>query len=304
MPSPALAQLELLLRARKLDHTLASQPSFHAETAASFAPSASAALKGGPASLWLPRGQISEIVGSRSSGRQTTLVSWLAAATARGELTALVDPLDMFDPSSADACGVDLARLLWVRGRALGSDRVSLPREAGDLRVQVEQAVKAVNLILQASGFGLVALDLGEVPVSVIGRLPLTTWRRLHRVIAGGETACVVVAGEPVARSVGGVTVALEAPNKERPGPTRNFTTENTEGTENQILKTSVSPVTSVVKDILPVAGSRRPAGGLHHVRVFPNRQIEGRLVHARGMRTERFTLSLNAEVCSACQTF
>lgn len=269
MPSPALAQLELLLRARKLDHTLASQPSFHAETAASFAPSASAALKGGPASLWLPRGQISEIVGSRSSGRQTTLVSWLAAATARGELTALVDPLDMFDPSSADACGVDLARLLWVRGRALGSDRVSLPREAGDLRVQVEQAVKAVNLILQASGFGLVALDLGEVPVSVIGRLPFTTWRRLHRVIAGGETACVVVAGEPVARSVGGVTVAL--------------------------------------KDILPAAGSRRPAGGLHHVRVFPNRQIEGRLVHARGMRTERFTLSLNAEdaeVCSVCQTF
>ena len=238
MPSAALLQLESLLHARKLDHTLASQRGYLAGE-----PTSSGTLND------LPRGQISEIVGPRSSGRQAVLVSWLAAATARRELTALVDPLDMFDPPSAAACGVDLARLLWVRGRALGPDRVSLPREAGELRVQVEQAVKALNLILQASGFGLVALDLGEVPLPVIGRLPFTTWRRLHRVIAGGETACVVVAGESLARSVGGVTLALDTKQ--------------------------------------PAAGSRQPAVGPRHVRVFPPRTIEGRLLHARGMQTK-----------------
>lgn len=230
MPSAALLQLESLLHARKLDHTLASQRGDLAGE-----PTSSGTLND------LPRGQISEIVGPRSSGRQTVLVSWLAAATARRELTALVDPLDMFDPPSAAACGVDLARLLWVRGRALGPDRVSLPREAGELRVQVEQAVKALNLILQASGFGLVALDLGEVPLPVIGRLPFTTWRRLHRVIAGGETACVIVAGESLARSVGGVTLALE--------------------------KSATSAL-------------------------FPRPHIAGRLIHARGMRTEEVVWS------------
>ena len=102
----------------------------------------------------LPRGQISEIVGSRSSGRQTVLVSRLAAATRRGELVALVDPLDMFDPVSAAAHGVELPRHALGPGVCGRPHRVSLPREAGEAGVQVERAVKALNLILQANGFG------------------------------------------------------------------------------------------------------------------------------------------------------
>ena len=64
----------------------------------------------------LPRGQMSEMVGPRSSGRTTMMCAALAAATRRGELVALVDPLDTFDPPSAAACGVALERLLWLRG--------------------------------------------------------------------------------------------------------------------------------------------------------------------------------------------
>jgi hypothetical protein len=221
------------------------------------------------------------------------LVSCLAAATQRGELTALVDPLDMFDPSSAAARGVDLSRLLWVRGRALlGPDVVSLPREAGDLRTQIERAVKALNLILQAggpqrgsragveaTGFGLVALDLGEVPIAVTGRLPFTTWRRLHRVIEGGDTACVVVASEPLARSVAGITLALD----------RIFNAEGAKGAENAEKLT--------VKNSASSACSATPAlkNWPRHVRLLPPLKIEGRVVHARGMRTAHFALS-NAE--------
>jgi len=43
----------------------------------------------------------------------------LAAATARGELVALVDALDMLDVASAEAAGVQLDRLLWVRGHVV-----------------------------------------------------------------------------------------------------------------------------------------------------------------------------------------
>jgi hypothetical protein len=180
------------------------------------------------------------------------LVSWLAAATSRGELVALVDPLDMFDPVSAAAHGVALSRMLWVRGCAAGPDRTSLPREVGEASVQVERAVKALNLILQANGFGLVVLDFGEIPPPVLGRLPFTTWRRLHRVIEGGETACVVVAGAPVARSVGGITVSLTAPSTpdvERATP----------------------------RDV----GFSAPGGGA--IRLFPALTVNGRVVHSRG---------------------
>ena len=62
---------------------------------------------------------------------------------------------------------------------------------------------------LQAGGFGLVVLDLGEVAAQTIKRLPYTTWLRLHRVIEGSETACVLIGSEPIARSAGGVTVQL-----------------------------------------------------------------------------------------------
>ena len=235
MPSPALARLESLLGAHKLDHTLTSRlPPVPEE---------------GPAGL--PRGQISGIVGSRSPWRQTVLVSRLAAATGRGELVALVDPLDMFDPVSAAAHGVELSRMLWVRGCAGGPDRVSLPREAGEAGVQVERAVKALNLILQASGFGLVALDLGEIPLPVLGRVPFATWRRLHRVIEGGETACVVVTAVPVARSVGGITVAL-------------------------------TPPTPDIERATP------RDGGLPAPSLLPPLTIDGRIIHARGLRTDR----------------
>ena len=159
----------------------------------------------------LPRGHLSEVVGPRSSGRLAIAVSALAGATARGEAVALIDPLDMFDPVSAAASGIDFQRMLWVRGEASSSARVSLSCEYGTLQKSLDRAVKALNLVLQAGGFGLVVLDLGEVAPRRMKRLPYTTWLRLHRVIEGSDTACVLIGSEPIARSAGGVTVQLAA---------------------------------------------------------------------------------------------
>ena len=134
MASLARADLEALLRARKLDRTLTSSypmptpamPPDEWVVAATNLASFDARLGGG-----FPRGQLSELVGRCSSGRTSVLLHTLAAATGRGELVALVDALDMLDVASASAAGVDLERLLWIRGhvvvnpaelRAIGSD--------------------------------------------------------------------------------------------------------------------------------------------------------------------------------------
>src|SRR5271169_1333015 len=63
----------------------------------------------------LPRGCLTEICGTASSGRTSVLLFALARATARGEVCALVDASDAFDPSSAAAAGMEMSRLLWVR---------------------------------------------------------------------------------------------------------------------------------------------------------------------------------------------
>lgn len=260
MASPALARtdLEALLRQRKLDRhvALASELAPAAQAASSqvldealgqalakvsgATPEASLVLATGISALderlggGLPRGQTSEIVGPRSSGRTTVVRSALAAATGRGELVALVDALDMFDPESASAGGVVLERLLWLRGDATshqgdtapaamrrvasgmsgtpgasGRGPMGVGTRASAFERLLDHAVKAVNLVLQAGGFDLVVFDVAEVPAEALRRLPFTTWFRLQRAIEGSRTACLIVGPAPISRSAEGVSIQL-----------------------------------------------------------------------------------------------
>jgi recombination protein RecA len=222
---PAIARaisrddLESLLRLKKLDHTVTAAEPLNLLTTDGrwLVPTGIAGLderlQGG-----LPRGHLSEVVGPRSSGRLAVVLSALAGATRRGEAVAFIDPLDMLDPPSAAASGVDFSRVLWIRGEATSSARVSLSCEYGTLQKSLDRAVKSLNLVLQAGGFGLVVLDLEEMPSQVLRRLPFTIWLRLHRVIEGSETACVLIGAEPLSRSAGGVTVHLGQGQGQAPG--------------------------------------------------------------------------------------
>src|SRR5947207_5208558 len=153
MASLARADLESLLHTKNLDRTL-TRPESGARPDLEYASTGharlDARLSGG-----IPRGQLSELVGPRSSGRTSLLLQMLAAATGRGELVALVDALDMLDVASAEAAGVQLDRVLWIRGHV-----VSNPGLCRDLNQRaVEQAIRAFSLVLQAGNFGIVAVD-------------------------------------------------------------------------------------------------------------------------------------------------
>src|SRR5882724_13575470 len=93
------------------------------------------ALTGG-----LPRGCLSEVCGSASSGRTSVLLAALAAATHREEICALVDATDALNAGSAADAGVDLERLLWVRcgkgsgGRRTSGDRPQISDPGADAR--------------------------------------------------------------------------------------------------------------------------------------------------------------------------
>ena len=192
----ARAGLESLLRARQLDRTLTTAlPEIDPRDESALAPSGITALDarlGGG----FPRGQLSELVGLRSSGRTSLQLQMLAAATARGEIAAIVDALDM---------------LLWIRGHV-----VSNPGMCRDLNQRaLEQAIRALTLVLQAGNFGLVVFDAAEAPADAVRRLPFTTWLRLQRIIEGSPTACVLVGTEPMARSSAGLTLKLGSGNVE-----------------------------------------------------------------------------------------
>jgi recombination protein RecA len=197
MAKTALAVLESALRERKLDRTLTTALSPLEQTADACAPTGVAAvdacLRNG-----VPRGHLSELTGPRSAGCTTLLLQMVAAATQRGELVALVDTFDRLDVASMDAAGADLGRVLWIRGQA-----------GGPLDWAIDRALKGLNLVLQAGGFGLVAIDLADAPARALRGIPFTTWLRVQRAVEGRDTACVLMAPEPVARSAGGLTLTL-----------------------------------------------------------------------------------------------
>jgi hypothetical protein len=151
-----------------------------------------------------PRGAITEICGTASSGRTSLLLSALAAATSGGEVCACVDTNDTFHPASAAAAGVDLDRLLWVR---CGGNP--------------EHALKCTDLLVQAGGFGLIAFDLADVQPEVARRIPISSWFRLRRAIEPTRTVLVLLEQLANARTAASLVLEMKAGQADWSGTAR-----------------------------------------------------------------------------------
>lgn len=146
----------------------------------------------------LPRGQLSEAVGPASSGRTGLCLAVTARVTSAGGLAAWLDPLDRFDPASAAAAGIELKRLLWLRGAPGAS------RPAAD-------ATRALVTLVGSGLFDLVVLDLAGLPAVELQRLPATTWIRVQRALEGRDAALLLLAAQHVAKSPQGAQLEFAA---------------------------------------------------------------------------------------------
>jgi hypothetical protein len=102
-------------------------------------------------------------------------VALLARVTASGHLAALVDRDGAFDPAQAAAAGADLHGLLWVRCEG-----------------RLTAALRAADLLARCPGFGLVALDLGDLSPGERGVTAPGVWVRLERAIRGSGGRLVI----------------------------------------------------------------------------------------------------------------
>ena len=118
----------------------------------------------------LPRGKMVELHGRRAAGRFSIVMAALASATSMGEAAVLVDLGDHLDPQIAEANGVDLRRLLWIRPRSF------------------KHAVMSVEMIA-ATGFQLVVLDAGTRSGR---RIPDAAWVRLGRTAEAHGAAMLI----------------------------------------------------------------------------------------------------------------
>jgi recombination protein RecA len=144
------------------------------------------ALAGG-----FPRGALTELCGPPCSGRTTVLLSALASRTAEAEVCALIDARDSFDPRSAEAAGVELQQLLWVRCRGL------------------DQSLRAADLLIQGGGFGFIALDLSDVAPETVRHVPLNAWFRFRRAVEDTSTVLLVLEQESNAKTCASLVLRM-----------------------------------------------------------------------------------------------
>lgn len=134
------------------------------------------------AGLALSRGTLTEVVGS--SGKTSLSLSLLSKLTQEGEICAVVDATNSFDPCSAVLAKVELENLLWVK---CGGD--------------IEHAFMATDYLAQAKGFGAVWLNLNGVLKQQLRFVPKTFWYRYRNRIKETPTLLLVTAREPIAGS-------------------------------------------------------------------------------------------------------
>jgi hypothetical protein len=137
----------------------------------------------------LPRGRLTELVGRRSTGRFSVVLAALASATSAGDAAALVDREGYFDPQAATEAGVLLERVLWAQPR------------------RVKEALAAAETLL-ATGFPLVAVDLGLPPLS--GAAPEAAWVRLARAAESEGAALVLSTPYRVSGFAAGAVVRMD----------------------------------------------------------------------------------------------
>lgn len=146
------------------------------------------ALTGG-----LPRGGLTEISGPAGAGKTSLLTAALAARTRAAEVCALVDARDAFDPETAEAAGVHLERLLWVRCR------------------EIAQAMRVTDLLLQGGGFAMVAVDLSDIAPRLVRHVPLNVWFRWRRAVENTQTILVVLGQESHAKTCASLVLRIES---------------------------------------------------------------------------------------------
>jgi hypothetical protein len=140
----------------------------------------------------IPRGTLTEICGTESTGRTALVFALLGQATQAGECCAWIDAAGVFDPASAVEAGVELGRVLWVNcgGNA-------------------QHALKSTDLLIQAGGFGLVVLDIADTPDAIARRISLASWFRLRHAAERTGAALVAVERQINARSCSALQIEM-----------------------------------------------------------------------------------------------
>ena len=151
---------------------------------------------------------------------------------------------------------------------------------------RLTQVLKTTDLLLQSGGFGMVVVDLADVPPRFARRIPLVSWFRFRRAVENTPTVLLVVEQEPYAKTCASLVLRMQQ-NQHSTVSNQHSASDGWEfNQERSIFRT---PVAKCVEDVLPA-----------HAQLLRELPVEAEIVHARLQRKPAQSVTARFSMCAS----
>ena len=136
-----------------------------------------------------PRGRIIEIFGPESSGKTTLAIHAIAEAQKLGGIAAIIDAEHAFDPTYAQALGVDISRL-WISPPDDGEQALDIAEQlirSSAVDILVVDSVAALTPKAEIEG------EMGDTQVGLHARLMSRAMRKITAAVSRSKTCCIFI---------------------------------------------------------------------------------------------------------------
>ncbi|WP_298543066.1 recombinase RecA [uncultured Porphyromonas sp.] len=136
-----------------------------------------------------PRGRIIEIFGPESSGKTTLAIHAIAEAQKLGGIAAIIDAEHAFDPTYAQALGVDISRL-WISQPDDGEQALDIAEQlirSSAVDILVGDSVAALTPKAEIEG------EMGDTQVGLHARLMSRAMRKITAAVSRSKTCCIFI---------------------------------------------------------------------------------------------------------------
>jgi recombination protein RecA len=146
-------------------------------------------------------------------------------------------------------------------------------RQSSGWEARLTQVLKTTDLLLQSGGFGMVVVDLADVPPRFARRIPLASWFRFRRAVENTPTVLLVLEQEPYAKTCASLVLQMQqSAVGSQHSAFSNQHSANESFFEEHALKSGRTPVQE------PIFSRDLSA----HAQLLRELPVEAELVHAR----------------------
>jgi hypothetical protein len=162
----------------------------------------------------------------------------------------------------------------------LTADGCVANRQSRDWDSRLTQVLKTTDLLLQSGGFGMVVVDLADVPPRFARRIPLASWFRFRCAVENTPTVLLVIEQEPYAKTCASLVLRMQRTANGQPPAIRSHLAFSTQHSASGALSQRPTEFGSALAQ-QSIFSCDLPS----HAQLLRGLPVEAEIVHARFQR-------------------